>query len=69
MINVIVIHNLGNGKYPGENKQVKSGISDDNAFSVFDLPPNLSINPHHIAIPFNVTPACNRLHLKFPSVN
>ena len=36
-MNVIVIYNLVNGKYPGENKQVKSGISDDSCISVFDF--------------------------------
>ena len=37
MTNVIVIHNLANGKYFGENEQVdlKSGISDDSCVSCF----------------------------------
>ena len=49
MMNVIVIHNITNRKYPGENKQVKNGISDDSCIFC----PNLSVNPHHKAIPFN----------------
>ena len=49
-----------------ENKQVKVGFQMIAAISVFDLPPNLSINPITKQFLLMGIPACNRPHLKFP---
>ena len=52
-MNVIVIHNLANGKHLRENKQVESGISDDSCVSYFWFTPYHIYQIHHKAIPFN----------------
>ena len=52
-MNVIVIYTLVNGKYPGENKQVKSGISDDSCIFCLWFYSLIYLSTHHKAIPFN----------------
>ena len=49
MTNVIVIHNLANGKQTSK----KVAFQMIAAFSVFDLPHNLSISSHQKTIPVN----------------
>ena len=68
MTNVLAIHNLANGKYLGENIQVKKvAFQMIAAFPVFDLPLTLSINPMTKQFILMGIPACYRAHLKFPS--
>ena len=59
IMNVIVIHNLANGKYLKENKQVKVAFQMIAAFPAFGLPPTLSIQSITKQFLLMVIPAYN----------